>query len=102
MTVMVTTDPAPMPLVEDVPAADDAKAPRRPSLSPSRAADFKLASNRFEMEWPPRSGKRQEFPEVDEARFFPLELARSKINQAQVVFLDRLLEALENRAANER
>src|SRR5687767_4465285 len=41
MTVMVTTDPAPMPLVEDVPAADDAKAPRRPSLSPSRAADFK-------------------------------------------------------------
>ena len=41
MTVMVTTDPAPMPLVEGEPAADDAKAPRRPSLSPSRAADFK-------------------------------------------------------------
>jgi putative RecB family exonuclease len=41
MTVMVTTDPAPVPLVEGEPAADDAKAPRRPSLSPSRAADFK-------------------------------------------------------------
>jgi predicted NUDIX family NTP pyrophosphohydrolase len=54
------------------------------------------------MEWPPRSGKRQQFPEVDEARFFPLELARSKINQAQIVFLDRLLEALESKAANQR
>lgn len=57
--------------------------------------DFKLASNNFEMEWPPRSGKMQPFPEVDEARFFPLEQARSKINQAQTVFLDRLREALE-------
>ena len=56
---------------------------------------FKLASNTFEMEWPPRSGKTQQFPEIDEARFFPLELARSKINPAQTVFLDRLREALE-------
>lgn len=58
--------------------------------------DFKLASNSFEMEWPPRSGKMQPFPEVDEARFFPLEQARSKINQAQTVFLDRLVEALRS------
>lgn len=57
--------------------------------------DFKLASNTFELEWPPRSGKMQQFPEVDQARFFPLELARSKINQAQTVFLDRLRDALE-------
>jgi predicted NUDIX family NTP pyrophosphohydrolase len=57
--------------------------------------DFKLASNTFEMEWPPRSGKMQPFPEVDEARFFPLELARLKINQAQTVFLDRLCDAVE-------
>ncbi|HYJ07340.1 MAG TPA: NUDIX domain-containing protein [Chthoniobacterales bacterium] len=56
--------------------------------------DFKLASNSFEMEWPPRSGKMQPFPEVDEARFFSLELARTKINQAQTVFLDRLREAI--------
>ena len=56
--------------------------------------DFKLASNSFEMEWPPRSGKMQLFPEVDEAKFFPLELARTKINQAQTVFLDRLPEAM--------
>jgi predicted NUDIX family NTP pyrophosphohydrolase len=58
-------------------------------------SDFKLASNSFEMEWPPRSGKMQQFPEVDEARFFPLALARSKINQAQAAFLDRLRDALE-------
>lgn len=57
--------------------------------------DFKLASNSFEIEWPPRSGKMQAFPEVDEAKFFPLELARTKINQAQTVFLDRLRDAME-------
>ena len=62
---------------------------------------FQLASNAFEMEWPPRSGKTQQFPEVDEAKFFPLELARSRINQAQAVFLDRLREALERRKENE-
>ena len=57
--------------------------------------DFKLASNTFEMEWPPRSGKTQEFPEVDQASFFPLALARSKINEAQTIFLDRLCEFLK-------
>jgi len=56
--------------------------------------DFKLASNTFELEWPPRSGRSQQFPEVDQASFFPLALARSKINQAQTVFLDRLCDFL--------
>jgi predicted NUDIX family NTP pyrophosphohydrolase len=57
--------------------------------------DFKLASNTFEMEWPPRSGRTAQFPEVDQAGFFPLDVARSKINQAQTVFLDRLCAALD-------
>lgn len=57
--------------------------------------NFKLASNPFEIEWPPRSGKMQQFPEVDEARFFPLEMARAKINPAQTVFLDRLRDAVQ-------
>ena len=57
--------------------------------------EFKLASNTFEMEWPPKSGKTQPFPEVDQAQFFPLEVARFKINQAQAVLLDRLRDALE-------
>ena len=59
--------------------------------------DFKLASNTFEIEWPPRSGRMQQFPEVDDAKFFPLALARLKINQAQTVFLDRLRAALEDK-----
>ena len=59
--------------------------------------DFKLASNTFEIEWPPRSGRKQEFPEVDQAKFFSLELARAKINPAQIPFLDRLSDALQNR-----
>src|SRR5205809_985775 len=55
---------------------------------------FKLKSNTFEMEWPPRSGKLKEFPEVDRAEFFPEEIARRKINPAQIPFLDRLRAAL--------
>jgi predicted NUDIX family NTP pyrophosphohydrolase len=55
---------------------------------------FKLKSNTFEMEWPPRSGKLKQFPEIDRAEFFGMEVARRKMNPAQVTFLDRLLEAL--------
>ena len=55
---------------------------------------FQHRSNTFEMEWPPHSGKRQSFPEVDQAGFFFLELARRKIKPTQIPFLDRLLESL--------
>jgi predicted NUDIX family NTP pyrophosphohydrolase len=47
-------------------------------------------SNLFELEWPPRSGKRQAFPEIDRAEFFTVEEAQTRINQAQRAFLDRL------------
>jgi len=60
-------------------------------------ADFdpaSLASNTFTMEWPPRSGTQQEFPEVDRAEWFDLEKAREKILPAQAEFLDRLLGQL--------
>jgi predicted NUDIX family NTP pyrophosphohydrolase len=50
-----------------------------------------LHSNTFSMEWPPRSGKQREFPEVDRAEWFAPEQARQKINPAQAAFLDRLL-----------
>ena len=50
----------------------------------------RLSSNTFEMEWPPRSGRRQQFPEVDRAEWFDLELARRKILTGQRPFLDRL------------
>lgn len=55
---------------------------------------FKLQSNTFEIEWPPRSGQRKKFPEIDQAVFFSEELARRKINPAQVALLDRLREVL--------
>lgn len=53
-----------------------------------------LDSNTFRMEWPPRSGSEQEFPEVDRAGWFDLATAREKILPAQAEFLDRLLEQL--------
>ena len=54
---------------------------------------FELNSNTFEIEWPPRSGKLKQFPEIDRAEFFAEEVARRKIIPAQVPFLDRLAEA---------
>jgi predicted NUDIX family NTP pyrophosphohydrolase len=59
---------------------------------------FKLRSNTFEMEWPPRSGKLKEFPEIDRAEFFAEEIARQKINPAQTPFLDRLHAAADRGA----
>ena len=55
---------------------------------------FELRSNTFQVEWPPRSGKFREFPEVDRVGFFADEIARAKINPAQTPFLDRLRELL--------
>jgi len=49
-----------------------------------------ITSNTFEIEWPPRSGRRQTFPEVDRAAWFDLAAARTKINEAQRILLDRL------------
>ena len=55
---------------------------------------FEVKSNLFEMEWPPRSGRLQSFPEVDQAEFFTEEIARQKIKAAQTPFLDRLRATL--------
>ena len=55
--------------------------------------DFDPASlrcNTFSMEWPPRSGRRREFPEVDRAQWFPLAEARRKILKGQAPLLDQL------------
>ena len=53
-----------------------------------------LKSNLFEMEWPPKSGRKTSFPEVDRAEWFSIEDARKKILRGQGAFLDRLLSAL--------
>src|SRR6185503_6380080 len=55
-------------------------------------------SNTFELEWPPRSGKIQRFPEIDRVGFFSIPDARRKLKEAQHPFLDRLQEALNLRA----
>ncbi|MET0941967.1 MAG: NUDIX domain-containing protein [Mesorhizobium sp.] len=49
-----------------------------------------VESNTFELEWPPRSGRRRTFPEVDRAEWFPLAVAREKIIPGQRPLLDRL------------
>src|SRR5262245_1165724 len=53
-----------------------------------------IRSNAFTMEWPPRSGRTQEFPEVDRAAWFDLATARVKINTAQRELLERLAARL--------
>jgi predicted NUDIX family NTP pyrophosphohydrolase len=56
-------------------------------------ADFdpaQLRSQTFEMEWPPRSGRRQTFPEIDRAEWFTVDEARRKILKAQVELIDEL------------
>ena len=53
-----------------------------------------LKSNMFEMEWPPRSGRRHSFPELDRAEWFDLAEAQAKILKGQAIFLTRLLEKL--------
>jgi predicted NUDIX family NTP pyrophosphohydrolase len=53
-----------------------------------------IRCNLFEMEWPPRSGRLQSFPELDRAAWFDLQTARVKAFASQAAFFDRLREAL--------
>jgi predicted NUDIX family NTP pyrophosphohydrolase len=55
-----------------------------------------LKSNTFVCEWPPKSQRMQEFPEVDRAEWFPTDVARKKILAAQAALIDQLIELLTN------
>ncbi|HUR56233.1 MAG TPA: NUDIX domain-containing protein [Opitutaceae bacterium] len=55
-----------------------------------------VKSNLFSMEWPPRSGRHGEFPEVDRAAWFSIEEARHKIIKGQAPFIERLLEVVRS------
>jgi len=57
-----------------------------------------IESNTFDLEWPPRSGEMQTFPEVDRAAWFDPTVARTKLVLAQATFVDRLLDALADPA----
>jgi len=52
-----------------------------------------IISNSFEMEWPPKSGKKQSFPEIDRARWFNTSEAKLKLNAAQAAFINELILA---------
>ena len=52
-------------------------------------------SNTFALEWPPRSGRTQEFPEIDRAEWLPVDVAREKLVRGQVAYLDRLVALLD-------
>ena len=56
-----------------------------------------LVSNLFELEWPPRSGRKRMFPEVDRAEWFAPDEARAKILAGQRPFIDRLVELIGER-----
>lgn len=55
-----------------------------------------LRSNTFELEWPPRSGRLQSFPEIDRGGWFPLPTARAKLASGQRPILDALLAQLSD------
>lgn len=50
-----------------------------------------IASNTFTLEWPPGSGQQSEFPEVDRAEFFDVDMAKRKIKEAQATLIDELV-----------
>jgi predicted NUDIX family NTP pyrophosphohydrolase len=78
--------------VEDT-AAAGRDAGGRDAAPPASASSANCQSH-FTIEWPPKSGKFQSFPEIDRAEFFDLPTAKTKINPAQIPFLDRLETAL--------
>lgn len=55
-----------------------------------------IKSNEFEMEWPPKSGKQQSFPEVDRAEWFQTEQALKKINPAQADFIVQIISKISS------
>lgn len=57
-----------------------------------------IVSQTFEVEWPPRSGRMQEYPEIDRAAWFDPGTAKAKLVRAQATFVDRLVDVLEEGA----
>ena len=57
-----------------------------------------IQSNSFRLEWPPRSGKYQDFPEADRAEWFPIDFARKKILKVQLPFLEKLESILQKKS----
>ncbi|MDQ3020365.1 MAG: NUDIX domain-containing protein [Bacteroidota bacterium] len=54
----------------------------------------KIKSNTFTIEWPPKSGKQQEFPEIDRGEWFDFSISKKKLNEQQAAIIDELVEKL--------
>ena len=54
-----------------------------------------IKSNEFEIEWPPKSGKKRFFPEIDKAAWFDIKNAKEKINSGQLLLIEELIKKLE-------
>jgi predicted NUDIX family NTP pyrophosphohydrolase len=55
-----------------------------------------IISNTFELEWPPKSGKRKNFPEIEKAAWFTLKAAKEKINERQIPLLEELQQLIQH------
>jgi predicted NUDIX family NTP pyrophosphohydrolase len=88
---------SPVPAVELVPLGSVRQSGGKVLTVWAGEGDLDVAtahSNTFSLEWPPRSGRMQEFPEIDRAEWLTLDVAREKLVRGQVAYLDRLLEHL--------
>jgi predicted NUDIX family NTP pyrophosphohydrolase len=54
----------------------------------------KISSNTFSLEWPPKSGKFRDYPEIDKGEWFSYPIAKQKINPAQILFIEELITKL--------
>ncbi len=89
---------SPPPAVEPLPLGEVRQTNGKIVTAWALAGDLDVTtvrSNDFELEWPPRSGRRQRFPEIDRAAWFPPHVARVKLITAQAAFVDRLVQALD-------
>jgi predicted NUDIX family NTP pyrophosphohydrolase len=84
---------APAPDVDYVLLGDFRYSNKRLTVFTAEADAAYVASNTFEVEWPPRSGKLQQFPEIDRAEWFPVKVARTKLVKGQIPLLDALSAA---------
>ena len=95
---------APAPVTDLVPLGEVRQSGGKRLTVWAAEGDFDAAgavSNTFTLEWPPRSGRVQEFPEIDRAAWTTLEEARVKLVQGQVPLLDRLLDVIDSQRSDE-
>jgi predicted NUDIX family NTP pyrophosphohydrolase len=88
---------SPVPATEFLPLGEVRQSGGKVLTAWAAAGDLDVStavSNTFQIEWPPRSGRMQEFPEIDRAAWVPVERARELLVKGQVPLLDRLLGAL--------